>query len=101
MGKDAPFIIGTLRLSLHVSQAQSLKDKRQVIRSLKDSLRNAFNVSVAELGELDRWQVADIGVAACGNSRAHVDEVLNKVVDRVRSFPMASLGHFDLELFSE
>ena len=56
-------IVGTLRVRLLLREARTLKDKRQVVKSIKDRLRNHFNVSVAEVDELDNRQIAVLGVA--------------------------------------
>jgi uncharacterized protein YlxP (DUF503 family) len=72
--------VGLLTLELHIAQAQSLKDKRQVLRSLKDRLRAQFNVAVAELDFEDTWQRSVIGVVTLANEEQHVEEVLQKVL---------------------
>jgi len=64
--------IATLTLELRIEHAQSLKDKRQVIRSLKDTLRHGFNVSVAELEGMDSWQRATVGIVAISASRDYL-----------------------------
>jgi uncharacterized protein len=64
--------IASLTLELRIEHAQSLKDKRQVVRSLKDKLRVHFNVSVAELEETDLWQRATIGIVAVSSSRDYL-----------------------------
>ena len=73
--------VGLLTLELHIPDAQSLKDKRQVLRSLKDRLRREFNVAVAELDHQDTWQRSVIGVVTLSNEEKHVSEVLQKVLD--------------------
>jgi uncharacterized protein YlxP (DUF503 family) len=73
--------VGLLTLELHISDAQSLKDKRQVLRSLKDKLRRQFNVAVAELDHQDVWQRSVVGVVTLSNEEKHVNEVLQKVLD--------------------
>ena len=65
-------MIGSLILELRIEHAQSLKDKRQVVRSLKDKLRTHFNVSVAEIEETDLWQRATICVVAVSSSRDYL-----------------------------
>jgi uncharacterized protein len=72
--------VGLLTLELHIADAQSLKDKRQVLRSLKDRLRAHFNVAVAELDFEDTWQRSVIGVVALSNEERHVEEALQKVL---------------------
>jgi uncharacterized protein YlxP (DUF503 family) len=72
--------VGLLTLELHIADAQSLKDKRQVIRSLKDRLRGKFNVAVAELDFQDSWQRSVIGVVTLANEEHYVQEVLQNVL---------------------
>lgn len=73
--------VGLLTLELHIPDAQSLKDKRQVVRSLKDKLRRDFNVAVAELEHHDVWQRSVIGVVTLSNEEKHLREMLQKVLD--------------------
>ena len=73
--------VGLLTLELHIPDAQSLKDKRQVLRSLKDKLRREFNVAVAELDQQDVWQRSVVGVVTLSNEEKHVKESLQKVLD--------------------
>ena len=72
--------VGLLTLDLYIPDAQSLKDKRQVLRSLKDKLRREFNVAVAEMEHQEAWQRSLIGVVTLSNEEKHVREVLNKVL---------------------
>ncbi len=73
--------VGLLTLELYIPDAQSLKDKRQVLRSLKDRLRREFNVAVAELDHHDMWQRSVVGIVTLSNEEKHVAEVLQKVLD--------------------
>jgi uncharacterized protein len=72
--------VGLLTLELYLAEAQSLKDKRQVLRSLKDRLRQHFNVAVAELDFQDTWQRSVVGVVTLSNEEQHVEEALQKVL---------------------
>jgi uncharacterized protein YlxP (DUF503 family) len=72
-------MIAFLTLDLRIEHAQSLKDKRQVVRSLKDRLRASFNVSVAELDPSSLWNQATIGVVAVSHSRDYVDGLMMNV----------------------
>jgi uncharacterized protein len=72
--------VGLLTLELHIAEAQSLKDKRQVLRSLKERLRAHFNVAVAELDFEDVWQRSVVGVVTLSNEEQHVEEALQKVL---------------------
>ena len=64
--------VAQLTLELRIEHARSLKDRRQVVRSLKDQLRQGFNVSVAELDEAVTWQSATVGVVAISGSRDYL-----------------------------
>jgi uncharacterized protein len=72
--------VGLLILELHIAEAQSLKDKRHVLRSLKDRLREKFNVAVAELDYHDTWQRSVVGVVTLSNEENHVEESLQHVL---------------------
>ena len=72
--------VGLLTLELHLPDARSLKDKRHVLRSLKDRLRANFNVAVAELDFEDTWQRSVVGVVTLSNEEQHVEESLQKVL---------------------
>lgn len=75
--------IATLTIDLAIEHAQSLKDRRQVVRSLKDKLRHGFNVSVAELDETPMWNRATLGIAAIHASRDYLQGQLHEVEDAV------------------
>jgi uncharacterized protein YlxP (DUF503 family) len=72
--------VGLLTLELHIQHAQSLKDKRQVLRSLKDRLRAKFNVAVAELEHHDKWQRSVVGIVTISGEEQHVEESLQQVL---------------------
>ncbi len=71
--------IAYLTLELRIEGASSLKDKRQAVRSLKDRLRNSFNVSVAEIDATNLWQRATIGVVSISDSRDYLEGLMNNV----------------------
>ncbi|HEV2276197.1 MAG TPA: DUF503 domain-containing protein [Acidobacteriaceae bacterium] len=71
--------IAALTLELRIEHAQSLKDRRQVVRSLRDKLRHGFNISVAELDEAVSWQSATIGVSAISRSRDYLAGLMRQV----------------------
>jgi len=68
-----------LTLEVRIERAQSLKDRRQVVRSLKDQLRQSFNVSVAEMDEAVTWQSATLGVAAISRSRDYLQGLMEEL----------------------
>jgi len=90
-------IVGTLQLRLVIRDASSLKDKRRVLKGLKDRLRHKFNVSIAETGAQDHRQEAVMGVAMVANDRRFLEQVLSKVVDQVRTQVVLTLIDYELE----
>jgi uncharacterized protein YlxP (DUF503 family) len=90
--------VGLLTLELHIPDAHSLKDKRQVLRSLKDKLRKDFNVAVAELEHHDVWQRSVIGVVTISNEEKHLKEVLAKVLDEADRILGSSLINQAVEI---
>lgn len=76
--------VATLTLELAIEHAQSLKDRRQAVRSLKDKLRHGFNISVAELDEVVVWNRATIGVVAISSSPSYLAGQLREVEDAAR-----------------
>jgi uncharacterized protein YlxP (DUF503 family) len=72
-------MVALLTLELRIEHAQSLKDKRQVVRSLKDKLRAHFNVATAELDASTLWNRATIGVVSVSDSRDYLDGLMRNV----------------------
>ena len=93
-------VIGLLRVTLHVPEARSLKDRRAVVRRAVDRVKARFNVSVAEVGDLQRWQRATIAVAAVSNDRAYVNEVLDKVTSTIASAGSAQITDREMDIQS-
>ena len=82
-------IVGTLHARLLVRESRSLKDKRQVVRSLLDKLRNSFNVAATEVGHLDDVKVIEIGIAAVGAEAGLVKGALQSIQEALRAHPVA------------
>lgn len=74
-------IVGICKLDLRIYGCRSLKEKRRVLRRLKDRTRNAFEVNVAEVGSQDLWQRAELGFAAVGNEQAVIEGLLQKMTN--------------------
>jgi len=91
-------VVGILQLRIMIRDAQSLKDKRRIVKSLRDRIRSRFNVSVSEVDSLDRRQQATLGIALATNDRVFADQVLAKVVDLVRATPGAVLVDYETEI---
>jgi uncharacterized protein YlxP (DUF503 family) len=73
--------IAKMTVEVSIAHAQSLKDRRQVVRSMKDTLRHGFNVSVAEMDDAALWNRATLGVVAISGSQAYLDGQMREVDD--------------------
>lgn len=71
--------VGVLTLEIHVESSHSLKEKRHVIKSLKDRLRDRFNVAVAEIDHLDSWQASVVAAVTVSKDRMHAEQILAAV----------------------
>jgi uncharacterized protein YlxP (DUF503 family) len=92
--------VGRLTIELSIEHAQSIKDRRQVVRSLKDKLRHGFNVSVVELDDASLWNRATIGVAAISGSADYLTGQLREV-DEAAQRIAAGLGAEVRDSFAE
>lgn len=91
-------IVGVCTVELFIPEAQSLKSKRQVVSSLKERLRGKFNVSVAEVDGQDLWQKAVLGIACVANETAYVNQVLDQVLNQIRSVPTIEIVQSRIEM---
>jgi uncharacterized protein len=92
-------IIGVLQLQVSVFDAMTLKDKRRVLKSMKDRIRNKFNVSIAEVDYQDQIRTSLLGVSMVANERRFVDSALTEVVNFVRKNPLLSLVDYSVETY--
>jgi uncharacterized protein YlxP (DUF503 family) len=93
--------VAVCQIRLRLPENLSLKGKRQVLKSITTQVGNKFNVSVAEVDDHDRWQLATLGICCVSNNKRHANEVLSKVVDFVtsRRFDVEVLG-YEIEILS-
>jgi len=92
---------GICRIKLHLSQSQSLKDKRRIVKSIISRLRSQYNISIAEVDDQDLWQLVTLGIACVSNHNQHVDEILSKVVNFiVNNYPELEIVDRQTEIFS-
>ncbi len=91
-------IVGSLRVRLLCRESRSLKDKRQVVRSISDRLRNAHNVSVAEIDALDRRQLVVLGVAMINQEAAPIRVAFEAIVNALRVHPVAEFLDHEIEV---
>ena len=90
--------IGVLQLEIEIPDAMSLKDKRRVVKSLKDRIAHGHNVSIAEVGALGEHRQSIVAIAMVSNDARYVESELSKLVDFVRLNPQSSLVDYQIDL---
>ncbi len=93
-------IVGVLQVELFVDGSQSLKDKRRLVRSVKDRLHREHQVSVAEVGSLDDHRVAVLGITMASNSVSHCQGALGGVLEKIRRHRGCALGDHHTEILT-
>ena len=92
--------VGSLRVQMLLRQSQSLKDKRQVVRSVMERLRNGFHVSVAEVDARDDHRLVVLGVATVGEDVESVQRTLEQIGNALRAHPVAEFVAAESEILS-
>ena len=91
--------VAVLRMDIHIPGARSRKDRRQVVRSLKERLRSRFSVGCAEVGNLDSWSRASLGVTTCANEKAELDRMVESILQFARQHPEGLVGPIEKDIF--
>ncbi len=81
------FFIGICDVDLHIENCHSLKDRRKIVLSLKDKIKNRFNVSICEFGDLSLWQRSQLGIITCSNEKSMVESTLQEALKFITNFP--------------
>jgi len=92
-------IVGVCKVELYIPEANSLKAKRKVIKSLKDRVRKKFNVSIAEVELQNLWQRAILGVATVSNDKKQIDATFSKVIFFMEHTDLAIIGQYQIEIW--
>ncbi len=92
--------VGVLQFTLTIPHAVSLKDNRRVVKSIKDRTRRKFNVSIAEIDDLDEWTRATLGAVMAGRDVAYINGALDKLINALDSERDATLADHQLEIVS-
>ncbi len=91
-------VVGILQIDLLLRGNNSLKRKRQILRSIKDRTRRQFNISIAEVDHNDLWQRATLGICCASNDKVHADRVLAEVVRFIEGNFEAELLDYSIEI---
>jgi len=89
--------IGVLTLDLHIPASGSLKDKRRVLRSLKDRIHNKFNAAVAEIDFHDKWQRAGLGICTIGNDKSYLNGSLDTILQLTEGYHEVQITDYNIE----
>jgi uncharacterized protein YlxP (DUF503 family) len=92
--------VGALRIELYMPQCRTLKEKRQVVKSIIDRTRGRFNVGIAEVDKQDLWQVSSLGVTCVSNSEYAAREILNRVDRSIRALGKAEVLDSPITIFT-
>jgi uncharacterized protein YlxP (DUF503 family) len=92
--------IGVLQFTIEIPHATSLKDKRSVVKAMKDRLRRSFNVSMSEIDDLDDCTIATLGAVMAGSDVSHVNSSLDHLLNALHDWRDATLTDHQMEIFT-
>lgn len=92
-------IIGSCVLEIIIYEANSLKDKRQVVKSIIGKLKSRFNISVAEVGLNDKWRHGLIGFACVTNDSIHANKIISNVLSFIEGDVRIEITNSEIEIF--
>jgi len=92
-------VVGVCTVDIHFPESGSLKSKRQILKRIKDRIRNRFNVSLAEVENNDLWQRTTLGVAAVANQGKFVNQILSQVIEHLQTESGIVVLDYSMELW--
>lgn len=93
-------VIGVCRLDLLMRENQSLKEKRRIVKQIIDRVKHRFNVSIAEVGNNDLWQSAQLGLCLVSNDRRFTNSSLDTILDFIETINVAEVVKSDIEILT-
>jgi len=93
-------VIGVCRLDLLIGESQSLKEKRRMVKQIIDRVKHRFNVSIAEVGNNDLWQSAQLGLCLVSNDRRFTNSSLDTILDFIETINIAEVVKSDIEILT-
>lgn len=90
--------VGVCYVELNLDGCTSLKEKRRILKSIIDRIKNKFNVSVAEIGNKNLWQRTTIGIACINDNSKFVNQQLSKIIELINIIPCVNLIDYKLEI---
>jgi uncharacterized protein YlxP (DUF503 family) len=92
--------VGVLQFVMEIPYAESLKDKRSVVKAMKDRLRRSYNVSIAEIADLDDCTIATLGAVVAGSDIPHLNSTLDHLLNTLQDWRDATLQEHQIEIFT-
>jgi len=92
--------IAVMRISLLVPGSRSLKDRRQAVRSLKERLRSRFDVNCAEVGDLDSWNRAALGISTVANEKSYLQDLIDEISRYAQNDPNVQITGVERDFFN-
>ena len=93
-------VVGICRLDLRISENNSLKGKRRILKRIIERVKNKFNVSIAEVANHDLWQSSQIGFCMVGNDKRFINSALDKIMDFIEEMNTAEIIQSDIEIIN-
>lgn len=87
VAKNGKFFVGVCDIDLHFEHCQSLKDRRRILLSMKEKLKNRFNIAICEFGDSSLWQRSQVAIVTCSNTRNIVESTLREAIEFISNFP--------------
>ncbi len=91
--------VGVLEVSFQIPAANSLKDKRKIVKSIKDRIQHRFNISLAETEGQSTWQLCSLAAAMVANQKIAIERDLNRIIDLIESVPEINLTDQFIEYY--
>jgi|UniRef100_A0A7C6AFT4 uncharacterized protein YlxP (DUF503 family) len=85
--KKYKFFVGICDIDLHIENCHSLKDRRNILLSLKEKIKNRMNVAICEFGDSNLWQRSQLAIVTCSNTKNIVESTLREVLEFIGKFP--------------
>lgn len=92
--------IGYLEIEIYLPDVTSLKEKRMIVKSIKDRVRSRYNICIAEIDENDKWQRAIFGIVGVNNSKQEINSLLDKILDWFEDLPKIEILEYSYRFFS-
>jgi len=90
-------VVGVLRVRLGIEGNRSLKGKRRILKQVKESILTRFGATVAEVGDNDLWQSAELGLALVGNNESRINASMDRILNHIENMHLAVLLHHEIE----